>query len=36
VDYTSKEALQKAGLPDDAAEEEDEDSFAHDEDAMKD
>lgn len=37
VDYTSKEALHKAGLkPEDEGYEEDEESFAHDDDAMKD
>jgi len=36
VDYTSTEALRKAGLkPEDDAEEEGEDSFTHDDDAMK-
>ncbi|KAF9647482.1 hypothetical protein BDM02DRAFT_2663162 [Thelephora ganbajun] len=36
VDYTSSEALRKAGLkPEDDAEEEGEDSFVHDDDAMK-
>jgi len=36
VDYTSNEALRKAGLkPEDDAEEEGEDSFVHDDDAMK-
>ena len=36
VDYTSSEALRKAGLkPEDDAEEEGEDSFTHDDDAMK-
>ena len=36
VDYTSKEALSKAGLKhEEDANEEDEDSFVHDDDAMK-
>jgi len=36
VDYTSSEALRKAGLkPGDELEDEGEDSFAHDDDAMK-
>jgi len=35
VDYTSKEALRKAGLKLDDAEEEDEESFDHGDDAMK-